>query len=87
MIDLDSFDFEIISPQESSRQKIYWVEIESPTGSFFVGPQHSPLVSTIKRKSFVVYKKIDALDETKLMVHEGFFKINAQGQVTLVITL
>lgn len=87
MINIESFELEIITPQSSDTHHVVWVEVESPTGSFFVGPQHSPLVSMIKRKSFFTYKLVAAQTAQNLMVHEGFFHVDHKGKATLVITL
>lgn len=64
------FQFEIITPQITKTIMVEWVEIESPNGSFLVGPNHSPLVSLIKNQSTITYKQTD---------HEPYFYTATQG--------
>lgn len=53
------FQLEIITPALSQEMIVEWVEIESPTGSFLVGPDHSNLISIIKNKSSITYKPLN----------------------------
>jgi len=46
-----SFTLEIVASTQSEIHSIEWVEIESPNGSFLVGPDHMPLISLIKKRS------------------------------------
>ena len=68
------FNLEIVTPHSSEHVKIYWIEIESPTGSFLVGPNHTPLVSIIKKKSKLLYKAHDD-KEYAIDAYGGMFKI------------
>ncbi len=77
------FTFEIITPTTTTTHIVEWVEIESPTGSFLVGPQHSPLVSIIKNKSSIIYKNANAQTCT-LDVSQGIFKVDATKAIALL---
>ena len=77
------FELEIITPEYTKKYSIEWVQIESPTGSFFVGPDHSPLVSIIKMQSTVSYKPVDA-SECFLPVTQGIFKVDNQKALILL---
>ena len=46
----------IITPTASQQHNVEWLEITSPNGSFFIGPNHSPLVSLLKPASNIIYK-------------------------------
>ena len=70
----NSFELKMISPDSSEEIIIEWIEIESPTGSFLVGHDHSPLVSIVKKKSIVCYKKMDG-ETISLDAPGGIFKI------------
>ena len=53
------FELEIIKPTETTRMTVTWVEVEGITGSFTVGPEHSPLVCILKPEGQVVYSVVD----------------------------
>ena len=74
MTEQNSFEFEIIWPQSMEKFNIEWLEIQSPTGDFVVGPYHSPLVSVLKERSKLCFKKIGALKPEILDVYGGIFK-------------
>ncbi len=82
----ESFELEIISSTNSQLLTVEWVEVESPTGSFFVGPNHSPLVSLIKKKSSVSYKQVGEKIPQSFIVHEGFFRINQNNKAAVILT-
>jgi len=52
---LEYFDLTIITPTSSQTEKVLWVEIEGPTGSFVVGHDHSPLISLLKKQGSLTY--------------------------------
>lgn len=86
MMEYESFVLEIISPTSNQRLTVEWVEVESPTGSFFVGPQHTPLVSLVKKKSSFLYKQVGEKTPQSLVVHEGFFRVTANNTAALILT-
>ena len=77
------FELEIFTPQQVKKYTVEWVTIESPTGSFFVGPGHSPLVSIIKTQSTIGYKPTDSA-ESFLPATHGIFKVDNQKAVILL---
>ncbi len=77
------FTLEIISPTNTEVHSIEWIEIESPTGSFLVGPCHSPLISIIKQKTSLLYKKTNA-EECTLSIQKGVFYVKDNKAVALV---
>ena len=79
----DYFDLEITSLTKKISIKIEWIEIESPTGSFLVGPNHSPLISIIKKKSTLTYKEKDA-KEIAIEVYRGIFKVSENKAIALL---
>ena len=82
----ESFELEIISPTSNKIETVEWVEVESPTGSFFVGPDHSPLVSLIKTKSNFSYKKVGEKEPEGFIVHEGFFRVSEGNKAAIILT-
>ena len=51
-------ELSIITPTESRALQVEWIEIISPTGTFWVGYDHSPLVSLVKHKAPISFKEI-----------------------------
>lgn len=80
----DQLELELVSPLSREIYTIEWIELQSPTGSFFVGPNHSPLVSVLKRKSSLVYKKVNEKDPISREVSVGFFKISDNKALVLL---
>jgi F0F1-type ATP synthase epsilon subunit len=77
------FTLEIISTVHTDVHSVMWVEIESPTGSFLVGPDHSPLISIIKTRSIITYKKANGEEDT-LDASGGIFKV-ANNKATILL--
>ncbi len=77
------FELHIITPTNAQRISVDWIEVESPTGNFFVGPDHSPLISIIKNKSAIMYKKTGA-DICSLVVSQGIFKVAENKAIALL---
>ena len=78
-----TFNLEIITPDTSEKLVVQWVEIESPTGSFLVGHNHSSLISIIKKKSSFTYKT----DEGKEFVRDapgGSFRVQNNEAIILL---
>lgn len=69
-----AFKLEIISPTKTETISIFWIEVESPTGSFLVGAGHSPIISILKKNSRLTYK-IDTSEEVSREVYGGMFEV------------
>ena len=67
--------FEIITPQSHKKIEVEWIEIESPSGSFVIGPNHLPLVSLVSRKGRLSFKLSDQSVESIYPSH-GIFLVN-----------
>jgi F0F1-type ATP synthase epsilon subunit len=50
-------ELSIITPTENKVLQIEWIEVISPTGTFWVGPDHAPLVSLVKHKAPISFKE------------------------------
>jgi F0F1-type ATP synthase epsilon subunit len=77
------FELTIMTPMACTKITVEWVEIESPTGSFLIGAGHSPLVSIIKNKGSIIYKKPHE-EPIQMHVSEGFFKIEKNRAVAML---
>jgi F0F1-type ATP synthase epsilon subunit len=78
-----TFIFRLISPTMTQEIMVEWVEIESPTGSFLVGADHSPLISLIKKKSLLSYKKTGE-PIASLEASGGIFKVSENIAIALL---
>jgi F0F1-type ATP synthase epsilon subunit len=78
------FTLEIISPTDLKELTIEWVEIESPTGSFVVGPSHSPIISTLKKRGFLTYKPKDQEPIKIEVMSGGLFKAAGNKAILLL---
>lgn len=80
---VDAFELEIIKRSTSQKLSVLWVEIESPTGDFVVGPDHTPLVSLLKDRGKLTYKEI-AGNEKTIEVYGGIFKVSDNHAIVLL---
>jgi F0F1-type ATP synthase epsilon subunit len=80
-----SFVLEIVSPTNHQRLMVEWVQVESPTGSFFVGPQHTPLVSLIKKRGQFSYKIAESSTPQVLIVNEGLFRVTQDNSAIVIL--
>ncbi|MBS1987790.1 hypothetical protein JST56_02245 [Candidatus Dependentiae bacterium] len=78
-----SFSLEIISSTAHKTFLVTGLEIESPTGSCFIGYGHMPLISVIKKKSTVTYQLSDGTS-IQLQVNGGIFNISQNKAVILL---
>jgi F0F1-type ATP synthase epsilon subunit len=77
------FNFQIISPTITETLSVEWIEVESPTGSFLIGPGHSPLVSIIKTKSRLTYKRAYA-EPSFIDGAKGIIKVSDNKAIALL---
>ena len=82
-MDTTTLSLEIISPTLAQQLTVEWIEVESPTGSFFVGPNHSPLISIIKNKSNLLYKT-EGNEPTAVVTTHGVFYIEENKAVVIL---
>lgn len=66
-------EFCVVTPQESTSYQVEWVEVESPSGTFFVGFDHAPLISIVKHYSAITYKEPNTAAVTIISKQGSFF--------------
>ena len=76
------FELEIITQTSTKKIPVEWVEVDSPTGNFVVGPDHYPLFSLLKHKGKLTYKEQSG-QEVSIDTYGGLFK--ADGDKATVI--
>lgn len=79
----DAFELEIIHPTKSEKKTVAWVEVESPTGNFVVGPNHSPLISILKPRGKLTYQVFEGT-EASMDIYGGIFKVLNNKVVVLL---
>jgi F0F1-type ATP synthase epsilon subunit len=83
MTTAESFTLEIFASTTSEIHTVEWVEIEGPHGSFLVGPNHSTLISIIKKRSTVTYKKTNA-EQRSVEISGGIFRVSGNKAIILL---
>ena len=78
-----SIKLSIISIEKKETLDVEWIEIESPTGSFVVGPNHRPLVSIIKEKSSITYKNVSGKEVAQEL--SGGIVRTGNNEVTIIV--
>lgn len=79
----DVIELKIVTPLSSTFVKVDWLEIESPNGTFLVGPGHEPLISIIKKKGRLSYKTNQG-DFVARETRGGVFTVSDNKAVVLV---
>jgi F0F1-type ATP synthase epsilon subunit len=74
----------IISSLKSDHLDVAWIEIESPSGSFTVTPQHAPLVSIVKNNSIFSYQTSSG-EIFNQQVTGGLFHV-AQNRAAIILS-
>ncbi len=79
----DAFELKIISPKKTTNVTVTWIEVESPSGNFIVGPNHAALVSMLKQQGTLTYHDYTGFTK-KLVVPGGIFRV-AGGNVVVIL--
>lgn len=79
----EAFELEIVKQNESKKISVLWVEVESPTGNFVVGPNHSPLVSLLKYRGILKYQEYNG-PEASIDTYGGILKVEENRTIVLI---
>jgi F0F1-type ATP synthase epsilon subunit len=79
----DAFELEIVEKTKSKKLSVFWIEVQSPTGDFVVGPDHSPLISTLKHKGKLTYKEFNNVEKS-IDIYGGIFKVSNNRATVLL---
>lgn len=79
----DAFELEIVFKTESKKVTVLWIEIESPNGDFLVGPDHSPLVSLLKKPGKMRFQEFNG-PERSYDVFGGIFKVSNNKAIAVL---
>ena len=86
MANQNSFELEVIKPTQNFKVDIEWLDAQSPTGNFVVGPNHIPLISILKERGIITFKKVANGKEEKIDVYGGILKI-IDNKATVILEL
>jgi len=78
----NDFELEIIRPSQTQLVTVTWVEVEAITGSFTVGPNHSPLIAILRPGGIVRYNPFGQ-QPVDLPITTGIFSVG-QDRAVLV---
>ena len=81
---MKKFKLEIITPTTNKTFFVNWIKASSPTGDFFIGPEHSDLISILKNKSKLIYQETKSKSEIAIDIFHGIIKIH-NGQCTIIM--
>ena len=79
----DAFELEIIHKTESKTIRVAWIEVQSPTGNFIVGPDHTALVSLLKYRGTLTYKEFQGAEQA-IDTYGGIFKVDENKAVVFL---
>lgn len=83
---MKSFKLKIIKPTKSDVLEVEWLDVQTPSGNFFVGPGHEDLISILKERSPISYKKINRIKPETIDSYGGFLKIK-NNEAIIVLDL
>ena len=81
---MGKFELQIIRPKSEEKYEIEWLEASSPTGDFVVSSGHSPLISILKERSKVNYKKVGNKESSSFDVYGGILKVENNIAVVII---
>jgi len=79
----EPFELEIIKQDSSEKIPVDWIEVESPSGNFVVGPDHSEVISLLKYRGKLKYKQHGGT-EIEIDTYSGLFKFE-KNRATILI--
>jgi len=82
-MDTEVLELSIVTHKESKNIRALWVEIESPSGSFVVGPDHAPLVSRLKERGHMKYKEYQG-QEVTINTYGGIFRVDGNKAIAIL---
>lgn len=81
---LTTFELDIIRPFSTQTIAVRWIEVPGATGSFVIGPDHSPIISLFANDSKLVYLEHDNDQPKTCQVFGGVLYV-ADGRVVALL--
>lgn len=79
----NNIELQIIRPTSKEIIEVEWLDVQTPTGNFIIGKNHSPLVSILKERGRITYRKVKAKHIKVVDCYGGFIK--AENNIVKVI--
>ena len=76
-------ELQIIRPTSKEVVDVEWVDVQTPSGDFVIGKDHSPLVSTLKERGRITYRKYNSKHIQVVDCYGGILKV--ENNVAVVI--
>lgn len=83
---MKTFEIKIIRPTSEDTYNIEWIDIKTPTGNFLVGPEHYDLITKLKERDKLTYKKVTESEPESVNCYGGILKIE-NGKVIIILDL
>ena len=77
------FELERVRPTDACVLQVHWVHLQSTTGSFLVGPNHSPLVAILQPKGELTYQTSEGGEHT-VDVFGGMVRVS-RGRALVIL--
>ncbi|MFH1461622.1 MAG: hypothetical protein ABIF12_01625 [bacterium] len=83
---MKSFELKIIRPTKQNIHNVEWIDVKTPSGNFFIAAEHCDLITILKERSPLTYKKVNDLEPESINCYGGILKIE-NGKVTIILDL
>ncbi len=84
MENIKCFELKIVAPNNQIISNVEFIDFQTPTGGYFIGPDHIDFVSILKERSKFFYKKSESLQTETIDIYGGFLKIH-NGNALLIV--
>jgi F0F1-type ATP synthase epsilon subunit len=81
---MKSFKLKIIKPTKKDVFDVEWLDIQTPSGNFFVGPEHEDLITILKERSPISYKKVKDTQPETIDSYGGILKIENNEAIIIL---
>lgn len=76
-------DFSVIKPDKQEVFEVEWVDVQTPVGSFVIGLNHLPFITSLKKKGKLSFKLKNGKIE-KIDIYGGFFQIEDNKAIAIL---
>ncbi|MBT4595107.1 hypothetical protein HOD08_04505 [bacterium] len=77
----EKFTAKFLSGEGETAVNVHWIEIQTPSGSVVIGPDHTPYVSLVKPESQVTYEEQSG-QRKNVPIQNGFVVVE-NGEVSI----
>ncbi len=77
-------ELQIIRPTSKEVLDVEWIDVQTPTGDFVIGKDHSALVSTLKERGRITYRKHNSKHIQVVDCYGGLLKVESNVVVVIL---